>query len=409
MTIINTHKTDADGRPVWRIETYTGQKVNGRRQRYYENFHGSKKDAKARLREIEDGLAVGVDLVAGKVGFEQYANEWLQMKSKTVAPRTLGSYRQAVGRLSAILGDMPLERINAPVVRKCMEQLSVNKDGKQLSGSTQRGYYRVFHIIMEQAMKDDLVRVNACDKVDAPKGKMRERRSLDAHQLRGLLDAVQDDTRKAQQAYWDKEERLRVTGHQDKPRNSVRGIRDVAYLAAVMLGAKTGMRPSEIFALQWKHVDFAARCIHVEQATATADGGLKSTKSDAGMRDVFLDAETCEYLANWRLFVGRVQNSLGFEVGASDWLVCSSTFGQGSHQNFLKWWKEWRIGAGLDGWDFYEVSRHTQATLLLGAGVPVKDVQRRMGHSSAAVTLGHYAHTDEDAQRALVNSFEKIF
>jgi integrase len=36
--------------------------------------------------------------------------------------------------------------------------------------------------------------------------------------------------------------------------------------------------------------------------------------------------------------------------------------------------------------------RHTHATLLLAAGIPVKVVSERLGHASATITLGIYAH-----------------
>ncbi|WP_227878331.1 tyrosine-type recombinase/integrase [Arthrobacter dokdonensis] len=36
--------------------------------------------------------------------------------------------------------------------------------------------------------------------------------------------------------------------------------------------------------------------------------------------------------------------------------------------------------------------RHTHATLLLAAGVPVKVVLERLGHANATITLGVYAH-----------------
>ena len=43
--------------------------------------------------------------------------------------------------------------------------------------------------------------------------------------------------------------------------------------------------------------------------------------------------------------------------------------------------------------------RHTHATILLGAGVPVKVVSERLGHASATVTLGVYAHVMPGMQR----------
>jgi integrase len=47
--------------------------------------------------------------------------------------------------------------------------------------------------------------------------------------------------------------------------------------------------------------------------------------------------------------------------------------------------------AGLPRFKFHEL-RHTCATLLLMAGVPVKVVSERLGHTSVQVTLKVYAH-----------------
>jgi len=47
--------------------------------------------------------------------------------------------------------------------------------------------------------------------------------------------------------------------------------------------------------------------------------------------------------------------------------------------------------AGVPAIRFHDL-RHTHASLLLAAGVPVLDVSRRIGHASAAVTLTVYAH-----------------
>jgi integrase len=49
--------------------------------------------------------------------------------------------------------------------------------------------------------------------------------------------------------------------------------------------------------------------------------------------------------------------------------------------------------------------RHTSASLLLAAGVPVKTVSERLGHADVSITLNVYAHTmpgaDEDAAARL--------
>ena len=54
--------------------------------------------------------------------------------------------------------------------------------------------------------------------------------------------------------------------------------------------------------------------------------------------------------------------------------------------------------AGLAPLRFHDL-RHTAATLMLQAGVPIKIVQTRLGHATAALTLDVYAHVTTEGQR----------
>ncbi len=54
---------------------------------------------------------------------------------------------------------------------------------------------------------------------------------------------------------------------------------------------------------------------------------------------------------------------------------------------------------GFVGLRFHDL-RHTHATLLLQAGVPVAAVSARLGHANAAVTLGIYSHATTDSEAA---------
>ena len=64
--------------------------------------------------------------------------------------------------------------------------------------------------------------------------------------------------------------------------------------------------------------------------------------------------------------------------------------------SLTRWWgtsqeKGFRDRIGFSGLNMHEL-RHTQATMLLGAGVDVKTVQTRMGHAKSSHTLDLYAH-----------------
>ncbi len=52
--------------------------------------------------------------------------------------------------------------------------------------------------------------------------------------------------------------------------------------------------------------------------------------------------------------------------------------------------------------------RHTHATLLLKAGVPVHVVAARLGHADPAITLRVYAHVLDDQASGAATTFEHL-
>jgi integrase len=57
---------------------------------------------------------------------------------------------------------------------------------------------------------------------------------------------------------------------------------------------------------------------------------------------------------------------------------------------------------GFSGLRFHDL-RHTHATLLLQAGVPINAVAQRLGHASSVVTLEVYGHVLKQAEdRAVI-------
>jgi integrase len=63
--------------------------------------------------------------------------------------------------------------------------------------------------------------------------------------------------------------------------------------------------------------------------------------------------------------------------------------------------------AGVPAIRFHDL-RHTHATLLLKAGVPVHVVAQRLGHASPALTLSIYSHVLPRQQAAAAAAFAKL-
>lgn len=66
-----------------------------------------------------------------------------------------------------------------------------------------------------------------------------------------------------------------------------------------------------------------------------------------------------------------------------------------------------QVKAGLPRIRLHDL-RHTHATLLLKAGVPLKVVSERLGHSSPAFTMAVYQHVLPGMQRDAADTFARL-
>ena len=72
-------------------------------------------------------------------------------------------------------------------------------------------------------------------------------------------------------------------------------------------------------------------------------------------------------------------------------VCCDCNGGLYDPTNAARWWRDYRSTVGFDALRMHEL-RHTAATMALGCGMPVKDVQARLGHASLSLTLDIYGH-----------------
>ena len=170
----------------------------------------------------------------------------------------------------------------------------------------------------------------------------------------------------------------------------------------------TGCRRGEILGLTWSAVDFTSSQIFIRQSLNN-QCEVKETKTAAGVRALYVDAETMAHLQMWKAFQAKALYLVMAEdaegkkhpVEQTDKtpVCCSDVGGWLDPTNVNRWWggnkskgtEGYRDAIGFPDLKLHEL-RHTSATLLLGNGVDVKTVQHRLGHSSSSLTLDQYAH-----------------
>jgi integrase len=162
----------------------------------------------------------------------------------------------------------------------------------------------------------------------------------------------------------------------------------------IVFGAATGLRPSELFALEHGDLDGEAGVVHVRRAYA--NGRVKHPKTRLSRRAVPLQAIALEALDQLRL------------QGESPLLFPNSRGGYLDFRNFnRRHWKPIQRAAGIEPLrDLYDL-RHTYATFALRAGVPVFALSRFMGTSIAMIDL-HYGHLAADSYQHAVSLLDAL-
>lgn len=151
---------------------------------------------------------------------------------------------------------------------------------------------------------------------------------------------------------------------------------DPRHALEMVLAISTGCRRGEQWDLEWKDVDLEARVAHVT--------------GKVGAREVHLNDIAIETLGRLRSLAPADRYvSEGRDRGAVDRRT---------------WFAAAVRAAGIKRFKWRDL-RHTFASRLALAGVPLLDIQRLMGHKSSQTTL-KYAHLSDQALRSSVEKME---
>ena len=173
----------------------------------------------------------------------------------------------------------------------------------------------------------------------------------------------------------------------------------IAYRVLASIVYFAGLRPSEARALDVADLTLPASgwgSIYVQRAIKDAGGGYGTTDEMSGVTKTAVERrvpipEELVVILN-EFLDGRTSGPLTQTAG-------------GNAISLSAWGKAWRAARGDETWRLYDL-RHACATLWLGAGVPVGEVARRLGHSTE-VLLKKYAgvlSTDEDLSNARIDA-----
>jgi integrase len=161
----------------------------------------------------------------------------------------------------------------------------------------------------------------------------------------------------------------------------------------VLLDVPTGLRVSELLALQWSDIDFGEKTVNICKSIWHQHVGPVKTEESERLMPLE-DAMIADLLA-WR--------AESLYASDADWIFASERM-RGRQplwpENLMKnHIRKAAKRAGITKHLSWHVFRHTFSTLLMRNREDVKTVQSLMRHSNPGITLGLYTHVIDATKR----------
>lgn len=159
----------------------------------------------------------------------------------------------------------------------------------------------------------------------------------------------------------------------------------------------TGLRPGELQALEWRHIDFDKATARIEQNQVA--GVLKAPKTAAGIRTVDLNPEALDAL--------RAQKPMSQLRGERIWLNPRTLKPWDTDAQIRKTaWLPIMARSGIGYRNPYQI-RHTYASTLLTAGANPWYVAQQLGHEDVEMvfrTYGKFIREDYQKPKAVLRA-----
>lgn len=305
-----------------------------------------------------------------------------------VSERTMATLYRG-GNVSRATAEKVASAAGMPLSRAFIEH---SKAGGRLNGNTVQHYHRMLSSVFTKAVQWGLVVENPCKRAEAPKAQEVDVRALEEKDVVRLLEALQDAP--------------------------------TQYSVITQLALLTGARRGEICALRWSDIDMGAGTISIERTLQHIPGKgtvFNPPKTKRSRRCVKVGPDCVQLLQEYR----QHQKAERFKIG-SEWVRRVEIEGKRVENDLLftkwngapmdpddvtTWFGRFLAAHNLPAVHFHSL-RHTNASLLIAAHVPVTTVSGRLGHAKTSTTTDIYAgfirSADAAAAEALTGVFDRI-
>ncbi len=364
--------------------------INGKRKQKWVSTGlsekgNNKREANQKMQEIltnfKENLNIKEETKNEKL-FVSYLKEWLMSIKNTIEENTYDSYKVIVNKICDYFQDknILLNDLKPVEIQKFYNFLY----SKELTGNTVLHYHNVIRKALQTALKLDLILSNPADRVERPKKEQFIGSFYSQAELNTLFTLIKDDP-----------------------------LQIVIYLASFY-----GLRRSEVLGLKWDAFDFDNKTITIKhKAIETRKDNKRvillkdKTKNQSSYRTLPLVDDIIVILQEHKKQIDENKKLCGNSYNKKylDY-ICVDSMGKLFRPEYVTDHFTLIMNKNKDilrKIRFHDL-RHSCASLLLAKGIPMKEIQDWLGHSTYSTTANIYAHLEKDTKNKSANVLSNV-
>ncbi len=338
-----SYRLRKDGRYEW------SQKVDGKRRILYGK---TPKELQEKVKMVSD-----LPVTSNKYSVSDWFEKWLEVYIKTLKKSaTYNQYKTLYEQhIRTAIGHRKLSGVKPSDIQGVIAKMNEKKKASK----TMKHVKSIMHIAFSQAFDDKLISINPVVKIQIPVKQAKTRKVLTIEELVKLYKAMENS----------------------------RWIWSIRFLLV------TGLRRGELLALKWTDIDFANKCLTVDESYSSSEvGDTKSSK----VHYVPLSTEAIGHLKGQQLMLEKEFNPALFnDKLKSNLLVFPSENGTPMQPtSYYTMLRRFAINAGIKA--SAHCMRHTFVHIMRNK-FTLKDLQAALGHDESTTTWDLYGDILNDS------------
>lgn len=346
----------------------------------------TRKEAVSAARKLEAEVENGTYIKETKMTFEAFAQEWIKVYAQNAKVSSVRARSKEMNHFISVWGNYQLKKITKSIYQKRIIELSEKYSRNYMSGIHACG-----RMIFNHAIELGLIKLNPTENIRLPK-------------YQAKVEEIESE--KEEIKFLEKEELARFLRFTDSD-----GLEMDSLIFTTL--AYTGLRIGELLALKWTDFDEKKESLRVTKTLYNPSNNIKeyellTPKTSGSIRTIRIDERLVKMLKRHAIKQKEIKLQKGVMYVDNQFI-----FARNDGHPQLRKVVETRLKrllkkVGIEKNITPHSFRHTHTSLLIEAGVGVKEIQQRLGHTDINTTMNIYAHMTSNMEEKASHQFSKL-